>query len=318
MFATRTGLVAKPSLQKIVNLLFMYFDTHAHLNFAAFVKDRDRVAKKCLKQQVWMINVGSNFFTSAIAVDFARKFDKGVYAAVGLHPINLGIEDSRKVSEAEILSKESPFEKEFDYESYKNLVLGKNLDSSGIEKLAKNQKVVAIGEVGLDYFYKPKAKEKLKGFKLSQELLFLQELKLSKELDLPLIIHCRMAHSELLNILHAQEGVYHQKFKGVIHCFTGNVTQLKEYLDLGFYIGFNGIIFKLNLKDVIKKVPLDKLLLETDCPYLSPPEYNQKRNDPMGVKYVAKEIARIKKIPLEELADQTTKNAQQLFLNVNY
>ena len=111
----------------------MYFDTHAHLNFAAFVRDRERVAKKCLKQQIWMINVGTNFFTSEIAVDFAKKFDKGVYAAVGLHPINLGIEDSRKVSEAEILSKDSPFEKEFDYESYKNLVLGKNLDSSGIE-----------------------------------------------------------------------------------------------------------------------------------------------------------------------------------------
>lgn len=277
----------------------MYFDTHAHLNFAAFVKDRERVAKKCLKEKVWMINVGSNFFTSEIAVDFAKKFDKGVYAAVGLHPINLGIEDSRKVSEAEILRKESPFEKEFDYESYKNL--------------AKNEKVVAIGETGLDYFYKPKEKEKLKGFKLSQELLFFQELKLSKELDLPLIIHCRMAHSELLNILHAQEGVYHQKFRGVIHCFTGNVTQLKEYLDLGFYIGFNGIIFKLNLKDAIKKVSLDKILLETDCPYLLPPGYKKEVNDPMGVEYVAKEIAKIKGIELKKLSEVTSENAKTLF-----
>jgi len=276
----------------------MYFDTHAHLNFAAFVKDREKVAKKCLKDNVWVINVGTNFFTSKIAVELANKFDKGIYAAVGLHPINLGVEDSRKISAEEILRKESPFEEAFDYEKYK--------------ELAKDKKVVAIGETGLDYYYKPKSKIKLKGLKLNQELLFLRHIKLAKELDLPLMIHCRMAHQDLLDILHTQEGVYRGKFKGVIHCFTGNVTQLKEYLHLGFYIGFNGIIFKLNLKDVIKKTPIDRMVLETDCPFF-PTSPRKKRNDPLDVEIVAEEIAKLKKIDLRELSEKTFKNAEQLF-----
>ncbi len=290
----------------------MYIDTHAHLNFAAFVKDREKIAKKCLRQNVWLINVGTNFFTSKLAVEFAQKFAKGIYAAVGLHPINLGIDDSRKVSEEEILRKESPFEKEFDYQKYKNLAIGKKLDSFGIKKLAKNKRVVAIGETGLDYFYKPKSKVKLKGFKLNQELLFLEHIKLAKELDLPLIIHCRMAHQDILNILHQQEGIFHEKFKGVIHCFTGNVGQLRDYLHLGFHIGFNGIIFKLNLKDVIKKTPLDKLVLETDCPFF-PMSSRKKRGEPLDVKAVAKEVADIKKIGLRELSETTSENAKKLF-----
>jgi len=276
----------------------MYFDTHAHLNFAAFVRDREKVAKKCLKQNIAFINVGTNLFTSKIAIELAQKFDKGVYAAIGLHPINLGIEDSREINYEEILREESPFEESFDYEKYK--------------KFAKNKKVVAIGETGLDYYYKPKIEIKLKGFKLNQKLLFLQHIKLAKELNLPLMIHCRKAHQDLLNILHIQEGIYHEKFTGVIHCFTGNITQLKEYLHLGFHIGFNGIIFKLNLKDVIKKTPLDKMVLETDCPFF-PTSPEKTRNDPSDVIFVAEEIAKIKNIDLKELSKKTTENAIKLF-----
>jgi TatD DNase family protein len=275
----------------------MFFDTHAHLNFATFVRDRENLARQCLKENVWLINVGTNYFTSEIAVNLAQKFEQGVYAAVGLHPINLGIEDSRKISEAEILKKESPFEKEFDYEKYK--------------QLAQDKKVVAIGEIGLDYFYQPKTELKIKGFKLNQEILFLKQLKLAKELDLPLIIHCRKAHEDLLKIFVSQQDIYHEKYKGVIHCFTGNITQLKKYLELGFNIGFNGIIFKLNLKDVIKKTPLEKLLIETDCPYLSPS--GKDRNTPLAVKEIAKEIANIKKRSVREIENQTTENAQKLF-----
>jgi len=276
----------------------MYFDTHAHLNFAAFVRDREKVAKKCLKQNISLINVGTNLFTSKIAIELAQKFDKGIYAAIGLHPINLGVEDSREVSHEEILREESPFEEAFDYEQY--------------EKLAKDKKVVAIGESGLDYYYKPKIEIKLKGFKLNQKLLFLQHIKLAKELNLPLIIHCRMAHQDLLNILHIQEGIYHEKFRGVIHCFTGNMSQLNDYIHLGFHIGFNGIIFKLNLKDVIKKTPLDKMVLETDCPFF-PTSSKKTRNDPSDVIVVAEEIAKIKKIDLKELSEKTTENARKLF-----
>ncbi|MBU4078010.1 TatD family hydrolase, partial [Patescibacteria group bacterium] len=192
----------------------------------------------------------------------------------------------------------SLFESEFDYEEYR--------------KISLDKKVVAVGEIGLDYYYKPKIEIKLKGFKLNQKLLFLQHIKLAKELNLPLIIHCRMAHQDLLNILHIQEGIYHEKFRGVIHCFTGNMSQLNDYIHLGFHIGFNGIIFKLNLKDVIKKTPLDKMVLETDCPFF-PTSSKKTRNDPSDVIVVAEEIAKIKKIDLKELSEKTTENARKLF-----
>jgi len=284
----------------------MFFDTHAHLNFAAFVRDRDRVIKKCLKEKIWLINVGTNFFTSQKAIEIAQNYREGVYASVGLHPINLdtGLIKQKFDSDEFEENKESPFEKEFDYEKYK--------------KLAQSKRVVAIGEIGLDYYWKPKTKARLEDFKLRQENLFLTELRLAKELDLPIIIHCRMAHEDLLRILRKQFSIYDSQFKGVVHCFTGNEEQAKEYMELGFYIGFNGIIFKLDLDSVIKKIPLDKMLIETDCPYLSPPRYNQKRNDPLGVKFVARKISRIKKVPLEQVSVQTTKNAQKLFISINH
>ena len=212
----------------------------------------------------------------------------------------------------------SPFEQEFDYEKYKNLAEGKNLDSFGIKKLAQSKRVVAIGEVGLDYYWKPKTKKRLEDFKLQQENLFLAEMRLAKELNLPLIIHCRMAHDDMLRILRKQYSIYDSKFRGVIHCFTGSWNQARQYMELGFLLRFNGIIFKLDLAQVIKKISLDKVLIETDCPYLSPPNYNQKRNDPFGVKIIAQEIARIKKLPLKEVADQTSKNAKKLFISISF
>jgi TatD DNase family protein len=290
----------------------MYFDTHAHLNFAAFVKDRDRVIRKCLKDDIWLINVGTNLFTSQKAVEIAQKYDEGVYAAVGLHPINLDTGLIKMKVDEDEDEQDSPFEQEFDYEKYK--------------KLAQEEKVVAIGEIGLDYYWKPKTKKKLEQFKREQDFLFHQEVRLAAELDLPIIIHCRMAHEDLLKTLKKLSSIYDKKLRGVVHCFTGTWEQAKEYMRLGFYIGFNGIIFKLSsrarggglaLDKIVKKVPLKKILIETDCPYLSPPNYNQKRNDPMGVKFVAREIARIKKVRLEEIADQTTKNAQKLFISIS-
>jgi len=293
------------------------FDTHAHLNFKAFDKDREEIIQKCLQENIWMINVGTNFFSSKLAVDIANKYEKGVYASVGLHPMNIKINEKFKIQpclpagrnaklqfEVQNYNKEDTLEEKFDYKEYK--------------KLAQDKKVVAIGEIGLDYYHKPKTKIRLEEFKNKQKEIFLKQAKLAQELNLPIIIHCRMAHQEMIEILKQNFINDKQKIKGVIHCFTGTYQQAKEYLKIGFLLGFNGIIFKLDLAQVIKEAPLEKILIETDCPYLSPPGYNQKRNDPTGVKYVAKKIARIKQIPLEEVADQTTENAQKLFLNVNY
>ncbi len=188
-------------------------------------------------------------------------------------------------------------EEEFDYQKYK--------------ELAKFEKVKAIGEIGLDYYYKPKTKRKLELFKERQREVFLKQLNLAKELNLPVIFHCRFAHNDLIEILRFQISGF--KFHGVIHCFTGTWEQAQKYLEMGFYLGFNGIIFKLDLNQIIKKTPIDKILLETDCPYLTPPLANSQRNEPLFIKYIAREIARIKDISYKEVVTGTTQNTRELF-----
>lgn len=250
----------------------MLFDTHAHLNFKDFKKDCEEVIKRTLDNNVWMINVGSQYETSQRAVVIAEKYKEGIYAAIGLHPIH---------------SQDG-----FDYEKYRELAVSK--------------KVVAMGEIGLDY------KSEYVLFKEKQKEVFLKQIELAKELKLPIIFHCRMAHEDLISMLNAEYNVQNTNLKGVIHCFTGKWEEAKKYLEMGFYLGFNGIIFRLNLNEVIIKTPLDKILIETDCPYLAPPSL-EGRNEPMYVKYVAEKIANVKKINYEEVEGQTAKNAKTLF-----
>jgi len=254
----------------------MLIDTHSHLNFSNYDKDRDKVMKKCLNNNLWMINVGTDYESSKKAIEISKRYSQGVFTSVGIHPENIGKEI-------------------FDYKKYK--------------KLSLYEKVVAIGEIGLDYWYSPKTKKKQVEFKGKQRELLLKQLDLAKELDLPVIFHCRKAHNDLLEILSAKQNT---GLKGVVHCFTGNWDQTKKYLNMGFYLGFTGIIFKFDLDEVIKKAPLDKILIETDCPFLSPLA-EIKRNEPLFVKYIAKKIAEIKNVPFEEIAKQTTYNAKKLF-----
>jgi TatD DNase family protein len=276
----------------------MLVDTHAHLNFIAFDKDRDEVIEKCLKDNIWMINIGTNYQTSKKAAEIAQKYPHGVFASIGLHPINL---DTGLVKIKFDPNEGKNLEKEFDYKRYK--------------ELAKKDKLVAIGEIGLDYYWKPKTTKKKELFKQKQKDLLLQELKLAQELNLPLIFHCRMAHEDLLGELRVMNKEL--MIKGVMHGFVGTVEQLKEYLKMGFYIGFNGIIFKkiegIDFEENIKKTPLDRILIETDCPYLTPPDFPDKRNNPLAVKIVAQEIAKIKKINIDDLSRITTDNARNLF-----
>lgn len=245
----------------------MIIDTHAHLNFNAYKDDADKVIKKSLEQGVWMINVGSRYATSKRAVEIAEKYD-GVFAAIGLHPIHA--QDG------------------FDYGKYK--------------ELAESKKVVAVGEIGLDY------KEEYVSFKEQQRTVLCQQLELAQELKLPIIFHCRLAHDDLIKILSENSS----PITGAVHCFTGKWAEAQKYLEMGFYLGFNGIIFKLNLDKIIEKIPLDKILIETDCPYLTPLPM-EGRNEPIYVKYVAEKIARIKGLSSEEVAEITTKNARKLF-----
>ena len=198
----------------------MIIDTHSHLSFKAYNTDRDEVIKRNLENGVVCIDVGTDYNSSKKAVELAKKYEN-IYASVGMHP--------------EVV------DEEFDKEKY-------------IE-LAKSKKIVAIGEIGLDYKFKNEGQKKL----------FIEQLELAKELNLPVIIHCRAAHNDVLEILK------NYKLSGVIHCFTGNWQEAQKYLELGFYLGINGIIDKLNLDEVIKNCSLDKLASYSDV--LNDPEY---------------------------------------------
>ena len=244
----------------------MIIDTHAHLQFDAYDQDRDEVIKKTLAENIRCINIGTSFATSKAGVELAEK-QEGFYAAIGLHPTD--------VDEA------------LNVEDYRDL--------------AKSKKVVAIGEIGLDYFRPPFDKEK-------QKEVFLQQVGLAKELHLPVIIHCRMAHDEVIEILTSHPG-----HTGVVHCFTGTLEQARKYIALGFYLGINGIIFKFNIDEVIKEIPLENLVVETDCPYLTPRAESYKRNEPIFIKHTIKRIAELKGISFEEICEKTTENSKRLF-----
>ncbi|MBL7150069.1 MAG: TatD family hydrolase [Candidatus Pacebacteria bacterium] len=294
----------------------MLIDTHAHLNFNSYRNDDDNVIRRSLDNDTWMINIGSQYETSKKAVEIAEKYPEGVYTAVGVHPIHL----AEGIFKVKLDEEEMAFQtknENFDYEKYK--------------ELAQSKKVVAIGEIGLDYYWRPKTKRKLEIFKQKQRTVLCQQLKLAKELNLPVIFHCRQAHQDLIELLSAQPEVNPQK--AVAHSFVGNLDQLQKYLDFGFYIGFNGIIFKkieeikrndnkvvilphslqsFDFEENIRQTPLEKILIETDCPYLTPPPMTG-RNEPIYVKYVAEKISQIKNLNPEEIAKITTENAKNLF-----
>ncbi|MBU1039414.1 TatD family hydrolase [Patescibacteria group bacterium] len=272
-------------------------DTHCHLNFRAFKDDLNQVIIRALKAGVdKIINVGSQWDTSLRAAQMTND-KNNFYAAVGLHPIHLyeqevDEEEDHFTTRAEIFNKQKYFD------------------------LAKSySKVVAIGECGLDYYHCPKG-VLLEELKVKQAELFWQQLELAYELNLPLIVHCREAYNDLLNILEKakRQGCLP---KGVAHCFLGNKEQAKIFLDLGYLLSFTGIITFKNvateLLEIVKITPLDKIMVETDAPYLAPMPYRGKRNEPSYVVEVAKKIADIKGISLAEVDKMTTKNAQGLF-----
>lgn len=254
-----------------MNNITMYIDTHAHLNFKSFNSDYVQTLERAFNVGVKRIILpGSNLQTSKRAVEIART-DENIYAAVGLHPIHV---------------KDEKFGSDF-------------------EKLAKDKKVVAIGETGLDYYYDRTSSD-------LQKELFQKHLKLANLLSKPVIIHCRDAYEDVLSILTSQNPLP----KGVMHCYLSNWDYAKILIDMGFLIGFTGIITftkDYELLDAVKNIPLDKILIETDAPYLTPESHRGQRNEPAYVIEVAKKIAEIKKISVEEVAEQTTKNAEELF-----
>ena len=275
----------------------LLIDTHAHVNFNEFKDDYKETIKRALDENIWMINIGAESKTSERAVKMAEEYEDGVYAAVGLHPSHLVEQDVEYEENGEIVKYKSKPE-EFDYNFYLNL--------------DKNKKVVGIGECGLDYF-----RTSDESFKEKQKEIFIKHLELAKEVNKPIIIHCRDAHDDLLKIPRLAV----KPPSGGMHFFTGTLEQAKKYIELGFYISFSGVITFPPIKgeavgaydEIIKNIPLEKILVETDCPYVAPIPRRGKRNEPQYVKYVAQKIAELRGMSFEEVAEQTTINARKLF-----
>lgn len=252
----------------------MIIDSHAHLDDARFNKDRDKLIKELEENGIELaINIGSDLKTSIASAALADKHEN-IYAAVGIHPHS-----------------------------------AKEVDESTIEILrsfAARDKVVAIGEIGLDFHYDNSPRD-------IQKKWFKEQIKLAKEVNLPIVVHSRESDQEVLDIIkEAQDGT----LRGVLHCFSGSVELAKEYIKLGFYISLAGPVTFKNArvpKEVAKAVPLDKLLVETDSPYLTPEPYRGKRNEPIYTKYVAGTIADLRGISYEELAKATNRNTRDLF-----
>lgn len=276
----------------------MLIDTHAHLNFAAFKDDIDEVAQRIIDEGIKVINVGSQLSTSQRAVELAEKYPNYFYASVGLHPVHL-------------------FDIDYDESEINFKTRREDFIAEKYEELARNPKVVAIGETGIDYFHMP-AGVSIKELENKQRWIFLKELQLAKKLRLPVIFHCRgskdnpdKAYKDMLKVL--KDFGY---FRGVIHCFSADYEIAKQFLNLGFLISFTGIITYPKtdpLAAVVKKVPLDRIMVETDAPYLAPQIVRGKRNEPRFVRYVADRVAEIKSLEYEEVEETTTRNAVEFF-----
>lgn len=268
-----------------------FFDVHTHTQFAAYAEDQDAVIQRAFDAGVWMINVGTQKDTSADAVQTAHRFPEGVFATVGLHPIHTEV----SYHDTQELGGEKGFTsrgEEFDYEYYK--------------RLAQDKKVVAIGECGLDYYrLDGQSKEK-------QKTVFEQQIQLAYEIKKPLMVHCRNAFSDLIAMFQVLDSK--SQASGVIHFFSGSVADAKILRDLGFYFSFGGVItFARDYDEVIRYIPIERILLETDAPYVTPVPFRGKRNEPVYVVEVAKKMAELKDLFEEEVARITTQNTRQLF-----
>lgn len=252
----------------------MIFDTHAHYDDEAFDKDRDELLKSMNEAGVaFIVNVGASIDSTRKALELAGKYSF-LYAAIGVHP-----------SETKGMTKD---------------------DLSWLKEKTADPKVVAIGEIGLDYYWPDPDKA-------IQKKWFEEQLQLASETGLPIIVHSRDAAQDTLEIL---KGWQKEKIKGVIHCFSYTKEIAREYLNMDYYFGIGGVLTFKNAKKLIEAVeyiPMNRILLETDCPYLAPEPYRGKRNQSNYIDLVAERLAEIKKIRKEEVLTATMQNAKEFY-----
>lgn len=248
-------------------------DSHAHLDEERFDEDRDELIKSLKENAIsYVINPSSDMETSRRVVELSNKYDN-IFAAVGIHP--------------------------HDAEGFKE----EDLDE--LRELSKDERVVAIGEIGLDYYYDNSPRE-------IQKEVFGKQLQLAHELDLPVIIHTRDAMGDTYDILKEFE----DRVRGVMHCYTGSIEMAEKFMKLGFYISIAGpVTFKnaVNVREMAKQIPLERLLIETDSPYLAPVPNRGKRNDPTNVRYVADMLANLKEIQIDKIIEHSRENTVELF-----
>lgn len=250
---------------------FLY-DSHAHLDDEAFDADRHRVIEKIKDSGVGLINnIGASISSSRASIALAESYDF-IRAVVGVHP-----SETHDMTDADIET---------------------------LREIAKHQKVVAIGEIGLDYHYDDTDPE-------TQKLWLRRQLRLAKELSMPVVIHDRDSKGECIQIL-KEEGITN----GVVHCFSGSAETAKQILDMGLHISFTGVVTFKNARraiEALKIIPLDRLFIETDCPYMAPEPHRGTRNDSSLVRHVAERIAEVKGVSYAEVVDITCKNAMEFF-----
>ncbi len=287
-----------------------YIDIHAHLNFKAFDKDRDAVIKRALENNTWMINVGTQVDTSKKAIELAHQYKEGVYAIVGLHPIHTSVSfhDQKELGEGGA-------------EFTQTLIDGKLMsgftsrgeifDKNIYRELLKDKKVVAIGECGLDYYHMDlNSIEK-------QKKVFIEQIELANEVEKPLMLHIRNnpknkeinAYADALEILKK-----YSKVKGNVHFFAGNLENAKAFIEFGFALSFTGVVtFANNYDEIIKNIPLQMIMSETDSPYVAPVPHRGTRNEPYYVKEVVKKIALVKNLPEQNVAKAMIANSKRVF-----
>lgn len=253
----------------------MIFETHAHYDDEAFNEDREVLLKSLMDNGIeYVVNVGASMESTRSSLELASKYDF-VYAAVGVHPSETGELTER------------------DIEWLKIQALG-------------NKKVVAIGEIGLDYYWDEPDRD-------IQKIWFERQLELAREVKLPVIIHSRDAAKDTLDIMKAHKA---EEIGGVVHCFSYTKEMAKEYLNMGFYFGIGGVVTFKNakkLKEAVEYIPVERILLETDCPYLAPEPNRGKRNSSLNIPYIAKAIAELKDMEYEEVIRITSQNAKKMY-----
>lgn len=255
----------------------MYADSHAHLYFDHYKDDLNQIIETAEEEGIGLIiNAASDLKSSKQTLNLVEKY-KIIYGATGIHPCD--VQDHH-----------------FD-------------DLKSIRSMLTHEKIVAVGEVGLDYYHSTKYVDEQKKF-------FIRQLEISLEEDLPIIIHSRNALKDLKKIINEVS----PRYKGVLHCYEGSIKDLDFFIDKGFYFSYTGTVtYKKNDRiNVAKETPLEKLLIETDSPFLSPVPFRGKRNDPIKVKYVAKAIAEAKNLTPEQIEEATWQNTLKLFSKISY